>query len=46
MRVGDFSQVLEAACEATGVDHAPVRKRPRMVTDRGLTLSSADQWGD
>ena len=42
MRAGDFSQVLEAACEATGVDQAPVRKRPRLVTDRGPALVSRD----
>ena len=40
MCAGDFSQVVEAACEGTGVDQAPVSHRPRLVTDRGAAESS------
>ena len=42
MRVGDFSQVVEAACERTGVEQAPLSRRPRLVTDRGPALISKD----
>ena len=42
MRVGDFSQVVEAACEKTGVERAPLSDRPRLVTDRGPALISKD----
>ena len=39
---GTSSQVVEAACEGTGVDQAPVSHRPRLVTDRGPALISKD----
>ena len=42
MRVGDFSQVVEAACEETSVEQAPLSRRPRLVTDRGPSLISRD----
>ena len=42
MCAGDFSQVVEAACEQTGVDQAPVSSRPRLVTDRGPALIAND----
>ena len=42
MRAGDFSQVIEAACERTGVEQAPLSRRPRLVTDRGPALISKD----
>ena len=42
MRAGDFSQVVEAACERTGVEQAPLSDRPRLVTDRGPALISKD----
>ena len=42
MRVGDFSQVVEAACERTGVEQAPLSRRPQLVTDRGPALISKD----
>ena len=42
MRVGDFSQVVEAACERTGVEQAPLSRRPRLVTDHGPALISKD----
>ncbi len=42
MCAGDFSQVVEAACEGTRVDQVPVAHRPRLVTDRGPALISQD----
>ena len=39
---GDFSQVVEAACERTGVEQAPLSDRPRLVTDRRPALISKD----
>ena len=42
MRAGDFSQVVEAAAEKTGVEQAPFSDRPRLVTDRGPALISKD----
>ena len=42
MRAGDFSQVVEAACERTGVEQTPWSHRPRLVTDRGPALISQD----
>ena len=42
MCAGDFSQVVEAACERTGVDQAPLSDRPRLVTGRGPALISND----
>jgi len=40
-----FSEVIEQACEATGMDHVPPEERPRLVTDRGPALISRD-FGD
>ena len=42
MRAGDFSQLVEAACERTDVEQAPLSDRPRLVTDRGPALISKD----
>jgi len=42
MTATDFSEVIEAACEAIGIDEAPMEQRPRLVTDRGPALISAD----
>ena len=42
MCAGDFSQILEVACERTGVAQAPLSDRPRLVTDRGPALISND----
>ncbi len=39
---GAFSQIVEAACERTGVEQAPLSDRPRLVTDRGPALISKD----
>ena len=42
MRAGDFSDVIEMACEATRVSQAPPAQRPRLVTDHGPALISKD----
>ena len=42
MTAADFSEVVEAACEVTGVEDAPGWRRPRLVTDRGSALISKD----
>ena len=35
MDAGAFSEIVELACESTGVDQLPPLDRPRLVTDRG-----------
>jgi len=42
MRAGDFSEVIELACEVTGIDRAPPTERPRLVSDRGSALISRE----
>ena len=42
MTATDFSEVIEAACEAASIDEAPIERRPKLVTDRGPALISAD----
>ena len=42
MRAGDFSDVVEAACEATALDLKTGSQRPRLVTDRGAALISRE----
>jgi transposase InsO family protein len=37
-----FSEVIELACEATGMDRVVPEDRPRLVTDRGAALISRD----
>lgn len=37
-----FSEVIELACEATGLDQLPPEQRPRLVSDRGPALISSD----
>ena len=42
MTADSFSEVIEQACEATGVDKLPPDQRPRLVSDRGPALISSD----
>ena len=42
MTAGDFCEVVEDACQATGVGQMASQKRPRLVTDRGSALISRD----
>lgn len=42
MDSGAFSEVIEAACEASGMDKAPMEQRARVVSDRGPALLSKD----
>jgi transposase InsO family protein len=35
-----FSEVVELACEATGMDQVPASMRPRLLSDRGSALIS------
>ena len=42
MTADSFSEVIELACEATGIDNLPPDKRPRLVSDRGPALISGD----
>ena len=45
MDAGAFSEVVELACETTGIDRLGPEDRPRLVTDRGPALISRD-FGD
>jgi RNA-directed DNA polymerase len=45
MTAADFSEVVEAACEATRVGDLPSERRPRLVTDNGSALISKDFGG-
>jgi putative transposase len=42
MSTGDFSDVIEVACEAVGMSSIPEAERPRLVTDNGAALISRD----
>ena len=42
MGAGDFSDVIEEACESAGIHSIPGTDRPRLVTDRGPALLSRD----
>ena len=42
MTAGDFSDVIELACESTGVCQVLSPQRPRLVTDNGSALISRD----
>jgi len=42
MAVGNFSNVIEKACERAGIHSIPETDRPRLVTDRGPALLSRD----
>jgi transposase InsO family protein len=45
MKSEDFSNVIEMACEFTGLDDVPVEDRARLLTDNGSALISKD-FGD
>jgi len=45
MKAGDFSDVVERACEFTGLDDVPVEDRVRLLSDNGSGLISKD-FGD
>lgn len=42
MDAGSFSEVVEMAVEATGMDEVPEEQRPRLLSDRGSALISKD----
>ena len=42
MRADDFSDVVELACEVTGMHDVPVENRARLLSDRGSALISRD----
>ena len=45
MKAEDFSDVVEQACESTGLDDVPIENRAKLLTDNGSALISKD-FGD
>src|SRR5450756_2129889 len=48
MKVGDVTETLDLALQASGLDHARVVHRPRLLSDNGPSYISADlaEWLD
>jgi transposase InsO family protein len=42
MTTNDVTEVLDAAIETTGVEHVPIRHRPRLLSDNGPCFVSKD----
>jgi hypothetical protein len=42
MRADDFSDVVELACEATGITDVPTENRVLLLSDRGSALISRE----
>ena len=45
MKAEDFSDVVELACEFTGLDNVPIDDRAKLLSDNGSALISKDFGG-